>query len=289
LGSLGSDQAAGLRRLLAVPSCRIVTLLSVLDQDERAALVANLAASLARLGQNVVLVDGSYCHARIAERLGLKLAPTLLDVAAGTCALSDVIQLSTQRLGFIDMARGQRISSGMGKRVESLLDQLTSQFDVMLVTTEPSADHRLPVDALAAGNVVVHASKRRSTITSGYAAIKGLSGLTGRRVFGVLMTGTREDEAKALFENMARVASRHLAISLEFVGAVPPDDCLNRASAIGRAVVDAFPLAQSSAGLRRIAEAILRAPSRDQGDAEGVNGLEMSGPQRGKAGALCTQ
>lgn len=220
-------------------------------------------------------MDGSNAQRRIGERLGVASGHTLMDVASEACVLSDAISSSSpmRGVGFIDMSRGQRISSAAGRRLERAVEQLTSQCDVLLVTAEPRQDHRLPIDALAAGDVVVQVSRRRSAITAGYGAIKGMSGLTGRRVFGVLITGTPEDEAATLYENMAGVASRFLGISLNFIGSVPPDDCTSRARALGRSVVEAFPLAKASAALRRIAEAIVHASHRNPCDASALDGL----------------
>jgi flagellar biosynthesis protein FlhG len=275
LASHGSDQAEGLRQLLAAPSCRVVTLLSAVDLVERDALLVNLAAALAHFGQKVILMDGSSTQPRLAERLGVASGPTLLDVASETCALSCAIHSPMPSFGFIDMSRGQRISSAAGKRLERVMDQLTSQCDVLLVTAEPAASHRLPIDALAAGDVVVQVSRRRSAITAGYGAIKGMSGLTGRRAFGLMITGTPDEEATTLYENMARVASRFLATSLNFVGSVPPDDCVARARAIGRPVVEAFPLAKASTALRRIADAIVHAANRNLRAASTPDGLQL--------------
>jgi flagellar biosynthesis protein FlhG len=246
------------------------------DLDERDALLVNLAGSLAHFGQKVILMDGSNARPRLAERLGVAAGPTMLDVASETCALSCAIHSPMPGFGLIDISRGQRISSADGKRLERTVDQLTSQCDVLLVAAEPSASHRLPIDALAAGDVVVQVSKRRSAITAGYGAIKGISGLTGRRAFGLVITGTPDEEATTLYENMARVASRFLAISLNFIGSVPPDDCIARARSIGRPVVEAFPLAKASAALRRIADEIAHAADRKLCDPSTPDGLQLS-------------
>ncbi len=262
-----SDQAAGLRRLLAVPACRVVTLLSAVEPDERDTLVINLAASLAHFGQSVVLMDGSNAQGRIAKRLGVRSQCTLMDVAADACTLASAIHSPMKGLGFIDMSRGQRIR-GAEKRLEMAVEQLTSHCDVLLVTTELNAEHRLPIEALASGDLVVQVSRRRNAITSGYGAIKGLSRLTGRRSFGVLVTGTPENEARTLYANMAEVASRFLAISLDFVGSIPHDDFASRACELRRPVIEAFPLAEASTALRRIAEAIVQTVDRRVGDTQ---------------------
>jgi len=71
--------------------------------------------------------------------------------------------------------------------------------------------------------------------------------------FGVLVTGASEEEAHLVYENMARTASRYLAIQLNSMGSVPADEHLNRAAHLGRSVIDAFPLAGASVAFRRLA------------------------------------
>lgn len=255
----GSDQAAGLRRLLAAPGCRTITLLSAVEADERDMLVINLAASLAHFGQRVVLLDASHCQGRIARRLGATTEHTLLDVATEVCELSSTLQAPRQGLQFLELSRGRRIGVDAEKRIEALLDQVMGQCDVLLTAAELDQKQRLPVGALASGEILVQVSRRPNAITAGYSAIKSLTRVTGRRSFGVLITDTPEADAKTLHANMAEAASRFLAVSLGFVGSIPPDDSVRRACDMKRSVIELFPLAEASAALRRISEAIVQA------------------------------
>jgi flagellar biosynthesis protein FlhG len=75
----------------------------------------------------------------------------------------------------------------------------------------------------------------------------------GRRPFGILVTGASEQEAKVVYDNMSSAASRYLAVQLTSMGSVPADEYLQRAARLGRAVVDAFPLAGASVAFRRLA------------------------------------
>ena len=54
------------------------------------------------------------------------------------------------------------------------------------------------------------------------------------------MTGASEKEARVVYENMAQVANRYLAVKLNSVGSVPADEHLGRAMELGRAVVEAI-------------------------------------------------
>jgi flagellar biosynthesis protein FlhG len=52
---------------------------------------------------------------------------------------------------------------------------------------------------------------------------------------------------------MCSAASRYLAVQLISMGSVPADEYLHRAARLGRAVVDAFPLAGASVAFRQLA------------------------------------
>ena len=56
-----------------------------------------------------------------------------------------------------------------------------------------------------------------------------------------------------VYDNMAQAASRYLALNLTSMGSVPADEYLHRAARLGRAVVDAFPLAGASVAFRELA------------------------------------
>ena len=80
------DQAEGLRRMLAGPKPRIVTFLSATPQDDKGAMLVNLGASLARAGNDVLLVDACRDDYGVAQRLGVDKGAGLLQVARQDCA-----------------------------------------------------------------------------------------------------------------------------------------------------------------------------------------------------------
>jgi septum formation inhibitor-activating ATPase MinD len=59
---------------------------------------------------------------------------------------------------------------------------------------------------------------------------------------------------------MAKVARRNLAAHLEYLGCIPRDDRLMRATQHGRPVIDAYPVAASAKSYRDIAQSLLHLP-----------------------------
>lgn len=251
------DQAEGLRRMLAGPRPRIVTFLSVLRDEEKSAMLANLGASLVQAGSDVLLVDARPLSGGVASRFGATCRATLLDVARQERALDQVIEPVSQGFGLVTLARGrQRLASqdaAEAQRLANTFDLLARQTGVVMVDGELDANDALPVPAMADGQIVIQMSSGAESIKSAYCLIKRLNACLGRRSFGVLVTGASEAEAGRVYENMALTAKRYLAIQLNSMGSVPADEHLNRAARLGRSVIDAFPLAGASVAFRRLA------------------------------------
>ncbi len=249
------DQAEGLRRMLAGPKPRIVTFLSATPQDDKGAMLVNLGASLARAGNDVLIVDACRQEYGVAQRLGVDHGSALLNVARQECGLNQVINQVPQGFGVVSMARGRLAKSGPdeARRLAKTFDVLVKQTGIVIVDGEFGDDASFPVPIMASSEIVVQVSTSAASITAAYTLIKRLSQQLGRRPFGILVTGASEAEAKVVYDNMSSAASRYLAVQLTSMGSVPADEYLQRAARLGRAVVDAFPLAGASVAFRRLA------------------------------------
>jgi flagellar biosynthesis protein FlhG len=255
LANFDFDQAEGLRRMLAGPKPRIVTFLSATPEDDKGAMLVNLGASLARAGNDVLIVDACEQDYGVAQRLGVDRGSSLLNVARQECALNQVINQVPQGFGVVSMARNRGARSGPdeARRLAKTFDVLVKQTGIVIVDGEFGSHDSFPVPIMASSEIVVQVSTSATSITAAYRLIKRLSQQLGRRPFGILVTNASETEAKVVYDNMASAASRYLAVQLISMGSVPADEYLHRAARLGRAVVDAFPLAGASVAFRRLA------------------------------------
>jgi flagellar biosynthesis protein FlhG len=253
LASFDFDQAEGLRRMLSGPKPRIVTFLSATASDDKGAMLVNLGASLAQSGNDVVIVDACEHDYGVARRLGVDGQGSLLRVARQECALNQVIHAVPQGFSVVKMGRPRDAADA--RRLANTFDVLVKQAagSIVIVDGEFPEDGMFAVPAMAASEIVVQVSPGAASITNAYALVKRLSQHLGRRPFGVLVTGASEVEAKVVYDNMSLAATRYLAVTLSSMGSVPADEYLQRAARLGRAVVDAFPLAGASVAFRRLA------------------------------------
>ncbi|WLI88014.1 antiactivator of flagellar biosynthesis FleN protein [Massilia sp. R2A-15] len=245
------DQAEGLRRMLAGPRPRIVTFLCATPEDDKGAMLVNLGASLARAGNDVLIVDACARDYGVAQRLGLARGAGLLEVARQECGLNEVIHAAPQGFNVARMKRGA--GADEARRLAKSFDVLVKQTGIVIVDGEFGAEDSFPVPIMDSAEIVVQVGTSAASITAAYSLIKRLSQTLGRRPFGILVTGATEAEAKVVYDNMCSAASRYLAVTLTSMGSVPADEYLQRAARLGRAVVDAFPLAGASVAFRRLA------------------------------------
>ncbi|HWJ95166.1 MAG TPA: antiactivator of flagellar biosynthesis FleN protein [Telluria sp.] len=257
MASFDFDQAEGLRRMLAGPRPRVITFLSATAEDDKGAMLVNLGASLAQAGTDVLVVDACQREYGVARRLNLHKGPSLLQVARQECALDEIVRAAPQGFSVASLARIPRGGAPMGeddaRRLANAFDVLAKQGATVLVDGEFGLDASFPVPLMATSEIVVQVSTGAASISNALALIKRLAQHLGRRPFGLLVTGASEAQAQVVYDNMAAATSRYLAVPLVAMGSVPADEYLQRAARLGRAVVDAFPLAGASVAFRQLA------------------------------------
>ncbi|WP_338848421.1 antiactivator of flagellar biosynthesis FleN protein [Massilia sp. W12] len=277
------DQAEGLRRMLAGARPRIVTFLSATDQEDRSAMLVNLCASLSDTGTDVVLLD-TCCHSRsVANRLGLAQGPALSDLAQHACELDQMLRQAPQGFQVATLAphsiNPRRLLPAARQALNQAFSTLCKRASVLVLEAEfdPACGFALP--AMAENEIVLQVSNSARSIKAGYALIKSISLTLGRRPFGILVTGASESEAKLVYDNMARAASRYLAVELKSMGSVPADEYVYRAARLGKAVIDAFPLAGASVAYRRLAGRLRVVPGWPQmaGERGGAFSARLAG------------
>lgn len=261
MARIAGDQADGLRRLLARDALRVITVSSATAGVGKTSCVVNLAAALARAGRNVLILDESPGRNNVSDVLGIHARFDLLDVINRVKPLEQVLARGPEGISVLPASRGVARLAGIGRedqdRLIDCFGSLPAPVDVVLVDTATgNSGKALPV-SLAAQEVLLVLSRSAASITGNYALIKTMSRHYARRHFRVLVNKVRtEREAKTIFLNMAQAAQRYLSVSLDYQGFIPPDDKLERATALCTSVVEAFPTAPSAAGFRNVANAI---------------------------------
>jgi flagellar biosynthesis protein FlhG len=251
------DQAEGLRRMLERPKPRVLTFLSALEAEEKSGMLINLGVSLAKQGQQILMVDAISSQNSIGAWLNANTERTLLDVARQQRTMQEAIKTISSGLAVTMLAKfGTNLTSMPAencRRLSRVFDVAVNRSDLVIVDCELGENDAFPLASLDESEVVMQVSANPDAIKGAYGLIKRMNNSVGRRSYGLLVSGATEKQAKLVYANMAQAASRYLAVPLHFVGYVPEDDHIGKAAHLGRSVIDAFPMTMASLAFSRLA------------------------------------
>ncbi len=205
-----ADQAAGLRRLMTSPLAALCTVLSADGRDSKPALVSRLAASMARRGHPVMVLDASDGRATAGH-------PSLLDVAQGRASLEQARVIDADGIARCRLGSGEALPE-----LAALLQQLAAEGVRLLVDVELDAEGQLPLAMLADGEIVVQLSGSAAAIRDAYDMLRALKGLCVRGSVSLLVTDVDPVRARNVHANLFHAASRYLALRVRSITAPPP-------------------------------------------------------------------
>lgn len=254
-----NDQAAGLRRIMAEPKPKVLSvLLAAGNQQHQARTINNLAATLSEQGHQVLVMHASHLAPSAFKGYGVASPLNLVDVIQGRAHLYETIYETSLGFAAAQLMPSNHISMPLDKNSAILMDQafnqLQHEYDVILVAAMLNKNHVLPIPSLNNGEILIQLTCEPESIKHGYTLMKQIYSQLGRRAFGVLVESANDRQAALIFRNMEQVARRYMQIDLEFFGAIPKDEHLSQAEKIGRSVVEAFPMAHASTAFHALAQ-----------------------------------
>jgi flagellar biosynthesis protein FlhG len=199
---------------------RARTTLSVAG-DGATEVTLNLAAALARIGQQVLILDTTKGEA--ATALGLRARYELAHVLSGDIALRDVLLAGPEGVALLPATRGlARLVEGSGPwqdRVAACLDPYGTAFNVWLVNGLP------PGGSAAEAPVLFVFAPNADALMATYAQMKGLARSTRRREFRIVVCRAKsESAALATYRSVADTARLFLSARLDYCGYIPRDE-----------------------------------------------------------------
>lgn len=258
------DQAAGLRKLLARGNAQVITVLGARDGLGATSIVTNLAAVFAHAGKDVLVLDENLSHDNVANTLALRPRFDLLHAARGDKTWQDVLLQGMAGPGVLPVARAMQALPRMeeAERERLLASLLGAAVGRDVVLVDAARDGNSVCASLSGDEpLLLVLNATASGITESYALLKKMAVHNGRQAFDIVVNRVgSEREALSVFDNMQKVARHHLQVNLSYLGYIPVDEKLKRATQLCRPVVEAFPSAASSMAMREIAQGLLRAP-----------------------------
>ncbi|SMG38500.1 MinD/ParA family ATP-binding protein [Paraburkholderia susongensis] len=260
MDKLVSDQAEGLRRLLARGGARVIAVTGASAGVGSTTVVVNLAAALAQQGKDVLVIDECVGEKSVSAMLGgLRGAGNFSAVMRGEMPVD--FAAARHALGFSVLAASRNNREGHTEAEFSVL--LGGSADIVLIDAQLDAQGHLSPFATQAHDVMIVTRVSAQAITDAYVRMKRLHYAHAIAQFRVLANHVQSArDAHVAFANFAGVAGRYLAVTLEAAGCIAADTRMARALELSRCVVDAFPSTPAARDFRQLAAELQYWPMR---------------------------
>ncbi|MGJ7527637.1 MinD/ParA family ATP-binding protein [Variovorax sp. GB1P17] len=266
-----TDQADGLRRLLAQTPTRVVAVAGMGPGAGATTTAMSLGAALVQQGKQVLLLD-EHCPKVRSACDGWAIDP-----------LGNLADVASQRLTIEKTAARAACGVHVLPAPPGVADDATDPRSmwpsgVVIVDAAFDGEGRLSALAQGADELLLVLQPHPASITSAYAGIKRLHYAHGLQQLRFLVNGVADVEGvRKIMSNLANAGSRYLALSLQPAGWVRSDARLADAWRLRQTVVEAFPASAAAVDFRRIADDMGRWPWRE---------AATRAPSGGRAAAL---
>lgn len=226
-------------------------------------LTANMAYSLSRMGQKVLVLDADLNLANVDVLLGLTPKYNLHHVFLGERTLSDVMIKGPGGMLILPGSSGimELASLTENQKLYFLaeMEDFGRDIDILLIDTAAGINENVIYFNLAAQERIIVMTPEPTSMTDAYALIKVLSSRHDVKRFGILANMvSSEKEALAVFRQLSLVCDQFLnTLSLDFIGHIPYDKSLTKAVRSQRLVMDLFPEAAASKMLAKITQGLM--------------------------------
>lgn len=261
------DQAEQLRNIVKQQnkkqrSARVITVTSGKGGVGKSNVSVNLAIQMSRLGKRAVILDADFGLANIEVMLGMRPQYNLADMMFRGKDVKDIICTGPEDIGFISGGSGLREMTNLNKdQILSLVRtmyELDHYADVVIIDTGAGISDTVIELVASSSEVLLVATPEPTSITDAYALLKTLHRHDGFEAgsTSIKMIGNRiqsYEEGKELYLKLNTVVNKFLGMDMEYLGAIPYDECLPRAVMQQQPVSLAYPDAPSARAMLELA------------------------------------
>jgi len=224
-------------------------------------VVINLAASLARLGHRVGVIDADFGLGNIDVLLGLAPEFHLGHVLSGEKTLDDIVVRGPLGIRIVPAGSGIRALTQLGRhewrKFEAMVRKLSTDLDFLLIDTAAGISDNVVELLTLAERVLVVTSYEPAAVVDAYAVIKILTTAAPGKEIGLVINQARDaEEASLVFRQLDVASNRFLKRPLRFFGFVVQDTAVRDAVLDQRPVIEHLPQAAASRCFRILASRI---------------------------------
>lgn len=213
-----TDQADGLRRIMAKTSARIISVIGANGQPATP-WMRNLAAGMLSPEHRLLLVHASQQPA---------ISHSLREIACQNTSVKRAIFNHSQGYDLACLSESDLLTSPLSQdlkaKLNGIVKQLAYDYDTVMIEAHLDNEHyHLTLPMIAEHELVIQMDKSDEAIKAAYVTIKHISQQYGQIPMGVVVTGASHDQGKQYFMRLNQVCKQFLGVTMDFVGAMPAD------------------------------------------------------------------
>jgi flagellar biosynthesis protein FlhG len=244
--------------ITTAPRGSIIAITSGKGGVGKTSVVINLAASLARLGHRVGVIDADFGLGNVDVQLGLAPEFHLGHVLSGEKTVDEVAVAGPHGINIIPAGSGIRALTHLGKEqwatFEAIIRDISARLDYLLLDTAAGISDNVIELLKLAERIVVVTNFEPAAVVDAYAVVKIVSGAAPNKEVGIVVNASRDgDEAGQVFRQLDVASSRFLNRRLRYLGFVVNDTAVRDSILEQRPVVSHVPQSSASRCFRVLA------------------------------------
>jgi flagellar biosynthesis protein FlhG len=223
----------------------------------KTSITSNLALRLSQTGNKVLIFDGDLGMANVDILYGVKTMGSIYDVIQGTRSINEILVEVAKDVFLIPGGSGvlefNNLNGFQRRAMIEAVGELPQDFDYMLIDTAPGiAENVLYLNA-AAQTISVVITPDPASLADSYALIKVLHQKYKENRFAIICNQVRDEmEGVGLYQRFNDVVNKFLYIGLDYMGSVPMDPALRKATQMNRLILRHDTSCESSKAIRNI-------------------------------------
>ncbi len=217
----------------------------------KTSIVCNLANQLSKQGKRVLILDGDLGMANVDVMFGKRVPHNILSVINGEMSLDEILFEVKENIYLVSGGSGikdlQNLSEFQRRLLIDQVTQLPQRFDYLIIDTAPGIDDNVLYLNAAVHQTNIIITPDPASLTDSYALIKVLNKYYKQNRFSIISNFVKDEhEGLSIFKRISDVSAQFLNVSLDYVGFVPLDASLRKATKLQQLVTVAEPGSPSS-------------------------------------------
>ncbi|MBN2374921.1 MAG: MinD/ParA family protein [Sedimentisphaerales bacterium] len=260
-----TDQAERLRRMVRSTqrTARVLAITSGKGGVGKTNVAANLSLCLSAAGKEVILLDADLGLANLDIILPVNSHTNLSQVISGRKRLQDIIQTGPGGVRMICGGSGLTqladLDDFQRRQIIQDMSTLELQSDIIIIDTAAGISKNVLGFCQASDHTLVVTTPEPTSITDAYAMIKILTqSHTHAKISLLVNMAQNRTQAKNIYQRIAVVTRKFLAVPLYDAGYILHDEHLPQAVSKRKPVVLAYPHSSSSCCFMALAQKLAR-------------------------------